>query len=108
MALDAVSNNSLNIFIAERDGNYLGYIELKDWIDYFTGKRQGYVSAIAVTKEAEGKGVGKLLMKKAEEWAKQKGYKELVLQVFSANEKAIKLYEMLGYEPDSMVMVKQI
>ncbi|KYC63185.1 hypothetical protein B4100_0345 [Heyndrickxia coagulans] len=47
-------------------------------------------------------------MKKAEEWAKQKGYKELVLQVFSANEKAIKLYEMLGYEPDSMVMVKQI
>lgn len=108
MALESVENNKSNIFIAEKDGQYLGYIELKDWVDYFTRERQGYVASLAVTRGAEGTGVGTLLLKKAEDWAKQKGYKELVLQVFTANQRAIKLYESLGYEPDISVMVKQI
>lgn len=108
MALESVENNKSNIFIAEKDGQYLGYIELKDWVDYFTRERQGYVASLAVTRDAEGTGVGTLLLKKAEDWAKQKGYKELVLQVFTANQRAIKLYESLGYEPDISVMVKQI
>lgn len=108
MALESVNNNQSSIFIAEKDGKYLGYIELKKWIDYFTEKEQGYVCAIAVTKEAEGKGVGTILLKKAEDWTKQKGYKEIVLQVFTANRNALKLYEKLGYKSDTTVMVKQI
>lgn len=67
MALESVENNKSNIFIAEKDGQYLGYIELKDWVDYFTRERQGYVASLAVTRDAEGTGIGTLLLKKAED-----------------------------------------
>ncbi|GIP64596.1 GNAT family N-acetyltransferase [Virgibacillus pantothenticus] len=108
MALEAISKNFSNIFIAETNGEYLGYIEMRGIVDYFTGEKQGYLSAIAVTKKYEGNGVGKKLMKKAEEWTNDKGYKELVLQLFNGNERAMKFYEKLGFEKDITVMIKQL
>lgn len=108
MAMEAINKNSSNIYIAEKNGQILGYIELKEWVDYFTREKQGYISAVAVSKDFEGKGVGAFLLEKAEEWCKQKGYKELVLQVFSQNKNAIKLYEKSGYESDCIVMVKEL
>lgn len=108
MTVEAIGKNSSNIYIAEKDGHCLGYIELKEWIDYFSREKQGYISALAVSEDFEGMGVGKFLLEKAEEWCKQKGYKELVLQVFSQNKKAIKLYEKSGYKPDCVVMVKEL
>jgi len=108
MIIESINTNASNIYVAKEDDFYLGYIELKGWVDYFTKKKQGYISAIAITEDCEGEGVGKLLLKKAEEWAKQKGYSELVLQVFSENEKAINLYKQNGYESDCIVMVKEL
>jgi ribosomal protein S18 acetylase RimI-like enzyme len=34
---------------------------------------------------------------KAEEWAKGKGYKQLVLNVFANNERAVNFYAYLNY-----------
>ncbi len=50
--------------------------------------------------------VAKRLMTKAEEWAKEKGYKQLILNVFHNNELAVNVYKHLGYEIEVVKMVK--
>ncbi|MDQ0167136.1 ribosomal protein S18 acetylase RimI-like enzyme [Bacillus horti] len=106
LAKEAVERNCSNIFVAEEDGEFIGYIELTEQTDYFTGEKQGYVSAIAVLPQGEGKGIGKKLMQKAEEWTAEKGIQVLVLDVFQKNERAIKLYEKLGYQQEIVKMTK--
>ncbi|WP_132220921.1 GNAT family N-acetyltransferase [Laceyella sacchari] len=61
---------------------------------------------MAVAKEAEGKGVGKSLMRFAEKWAKEQGYGTIVLYVFANNKKARSLYEKMNYTEETIKYVK--
>ncbi len=111
MAREAIAtlDTDSSILIAENeDYQPLGYIHLTKNIDFFTGEEQGYISSIAVAEEGEGKGIGTLLMKRAEEWCKEKNYKQLVLHVFANNERAVRFYENLEYEVEVAKMVKVI
>ena len=48
---------------------------------------------------AKGKGCGKALMKIAEDWAREAGYKRLYLETHSNLTAAMGLYEKLGFQP---------
>jgi ribosomal protein S18 acetylase RimI-like enzyme len=96
-----------DFFVAEDEG-ILGFLHVTKNTDFFTGEEQGYISSVVVTKAGEGKGIGKKLMQYAEEWAKSKGYKQLVLNVFSNNERAVNFYSYLDYKPEVIKMVKEI
>ena len=66
------------------------------------------IEAIAVSSDAEGQGVGKLLLKKAEDWCVKNNCSELVLDVFSTNAKAIRFYKNAGFEEEVKKMVKTV
>jgi ribosomal protein S18 acetylase RimI-like enzyme len=68
----------------------------------------GYIANLAIAKEAEGKGVGKVLMQAAEVWAKARGYRDLSLYVFGTNNHARAFYEKLGYDKDSLELTKLV
>ncbi|SEN93827.1 Ribosomal protein S18 acetylase RimI [Amphibacillus marinus] len=106
LAKKAISSRSSDIFVAEENDNFLGYIELTEVSDYFTTDSVAYISAIAVTHAGEGKGIGKQLMEKADQWCLAKGCKYLALDVFTANEQAINFYNHLGYQAEIVKMVK--
>lgn len=53
---------------------------------------------IAVKKDYWGKGVGRKLMHECINWCKQCGIEQLELEVVTQNERAISLYEKLGFE----------
>lgn len=57
-----------------------------------------YVGAIAIHPAFTGRGYGLQLMQEITEWAKEKGYTRLELDVDEDNPKAKKLYEKAGYE----------
>lgn len=95
------------IYVAESsDGLFLGYIQLGVHIDSFTKIQQGFIESIAVTKEAEGKGIGKYLLRFAEDWAKKQGYETLVLYVLANNQKARNLYKKMNYNEETIKYVK--
>lgn len=54
---------------------------------------------IALVKEYWGMGLGRLLMEEAVRAASAMGYSQLELGVYGDNERAIRLYEKLGFEP---------
>lgn len=85
-----------------------GFIYLTTESDYFTGDKLGYISDLAVVPKFEGQGVGRLLMSAAEDWAREKGYRVLTLDVFAGNERARRVYEKLGYGAEVVKYAKTL
>lgn len=54
------------------------------------------------------KGVGMMLMKKAEHYCKKKGYGEMLLMVATNNQPAIKLYTKQGFKKEQIYMGKRL
>jgi ribosomal protein S18 acetylase RimI-like enzyme len=86
----------------------LGFIYLQAKIDGFSLDRHGHVSDIAITAEAEGSGLGRLLMAEAELWARTKGYRFLTLNAFAGNGAVRQWYEGQGYQPDMVRYFKSL
>jgi ribosomal protein S18 acetylase RimI-like enzyme len=106
-ALDTPPPDS-SLMVAEVEGVPAGCLHVLTRTDFFTLKPHGHISVIAVTKEAEGRGVGKALMAHAEQWARSLGYGHLTLTVFPANTRALALYKRHGYEVDMISMRKAV
>lgn len=95
------------VFVATAgDGAPLGFVFLERTCDYFTGEEHGHVGIIAVAAPAEGTGVAKALMRAAERWGRDAGYRKLTLTVFDGNRRARAIYEHLGYRPETLRYVK--
>lgn len=78
--------------VAETDGTIVGFALY--YIRYSTWKGQRmYLEDILVTEEWRGRGVGKLLMNKLIQIAKEKGFSGMLWQVLDWNEPAINFYK---------------
>ncbi len=95
------------IFIAEDETRaFLGYLWVGEGINMMTGLRHGFVYDIFVKEEFRGKGIGKMLMEKAESYCRERGYSRLLLMVAVKNETAIRLYDSMGFKPEQTYMAK--
>lgn len=96
------------LFIAERDGVPSGCLLLWTLEDYFSQQPHAHISVVAVTKEAEGTGVGRALMAHAEAWARDRGHASVTLSVFEGNRRAQRVYERAGYTTEMRRMAKRL
>ncbi len=90
-----------NIFLlAYNDGQLAGYARLRE--DNNPEQLQGIptleIARIYATSEAIGTGIGKTLMEKAIEIARQRGKQILWLGVWEKNQRAIDFYTRWGFE----------
>ena len=67
-----------------------------------------HLEALALDKRAEGKGVAKALLQRAEQAAKEQGAGSITLHVFAVNERARRLYERAGYDGELMRYIKHL
>lgn len=86
-------------FVAEEAGIILGFALY--YIRYSTWKGQRmYLEDLLVTEEARGKGIGKLLMDRLIEEAKEKKFSGMIWQVLDWNEPAIHFYKKYNAHMD--------
>ena len=102
------SDEGSRLLIVEAGERRLGFALLEEVRDYFTLERHAQVGILAVTGEAEGRGAGGALIRAAEAWARERGYRTLTLNVFSGNSHAREVYEHLGFEPDTIKYIKAL
>ena len=102
------SDEGSRLLIVEAGERRLGFALLEELRDYFTLDRHGHIGILAVTDEAEGLGAGGALIRAAEAWARERGYRTLTLNVFSGNNHAREVYEHLGFEPDTIKYIKAL
>ena len=96
-------------FLAEDEqGVPLGFIQLQSGNDYYYHEKHAHIANVIVAREGEGRGIGRLLMEKGEEWARAQGFRWLTLSVFAQNVRAREVYKTLGYGEDIMKYVKEL
>jgi aminoglycoside 6'-N-acetyltransferase len=103
-------NARTEALLAEVDGRVVGMIEL--WLQTPEDEGSARLPArradfgISVSPGWQGRGLGTALLKAAEAWARERGATRMQLHVTAANTGAVRLYERLGYELDSLLMDK--
>jgi ribosomal protein S18 acetylase RimI-like enzyme len=77
-------------------------------IDQVQGDRHAHIFLLYVLPEHRRRGIGTALMHHVETWATQRGDRQIALQVFSSNQPALNLYQQLGYQTQSLWMIKPL
>lgn len=112
--LKEVKNNSGKCYLAIEEektiGLIMGYVRSYDKYDYLDYKcpKSGEVSELVVSKSARGKGIGKKLMDKMENYFKSIGCEYIFIDVFAYNKNAIEFYNKHGYHTRMLIDVKKI
>ena len=87
--------------IAEEDGAFAGYCFVAaPGREQPEGSRVAELVALYVEPERWDRGVGRALGRAAIAGAAERGYAELELWTFEANQRALRLYQGLGFAPD--------
>jgi len=103
--LDAIHrpNPETLLLVAEQPpGSPAGCVFVTTETDYFTRASSAHVEVVAVTPEAAGTGLGRVLLEEAERWARSRGYRQITLNVFDSNQRARAVYDRLGYRPETI------
>ncbi|HEV2660877.1 MAG TPA: GNAT family N-acetyltransferase [Ktedonobacteraceae bacterium] len=105
----AITNPDDLVLIAEdMQERRLGFLHVTTVADFFTGEPQGYVSDVAVSEQAEGKGVARTLIEHAQAWARERGLRILALDVFAFNTHARAFYQGLGFVEETLKLIKEL
>lgn len=105
----AITNATDLVLLAEDLQNTsLGFLYAISTVDFFTREPQGYIADVAVSQQAEGKGVARALMERAEAWARERGFRILALDVFAMNTHARAFYQHLGYVEETLKLIKEL
>ncbi|HET6602745.1 MAG TPA: GNAT family N-acetyltransferase [Xanthomonadaceae bacterium] len=97
------------LFVAETDnGERVAFAHLQTVTDFFSGGLNCHVSDLVVAKGWDGRGIGRALLRFAEDFAREHRCERLTLAVFPGNENARKLYESEGYGVELVRMAKPL
>ena len=89
--LDAIDSKDKYLMVADEGGKVAGYIVFEKVLD------EGHITDLAVSGEYKKKGIATGLIDRALGLAKEKGIKEIFLEVRESNEAARKLYSKFGF-----------
>jgi len=73
-----------------------------------TGTKHGYIYDMFVKENHRRKGIGTMLMKRAEQCFRKEGYKKMLLMVATKNQPAIELYTKQNFEAEQVFMGKTL
>ena len=94
-------------FVAVEAGSIAGFVTVTER-KHFTGVPEAYVGELAVAEDAEGRGVGRVLMEAVEAWARERDLARISLDTGAANASARGFYAALGYEETDVRLSKAL
>ena len=89
------------VFVAELDGAVAGYVHAEMY-SLLYWEPMVNILGLAVSSECRRKGVGKALMKQVEEWARERGIKEIRLNSGGTRKEAHEFYRSIGFDDEKM------
>lgn len=97
-----------NCFVAEQHSRLVGTILVtptyaQSACEFYTRHGVASVHQFAVDPQHQGVGIGRMLLQKAELWAKQAGFTDLGIDTAEPATHLLELYNHLGYRPVGFV-----
>jgi ribosomal protein S18 acetylase RimI-like enzyme len=102
------------IYIAENECQIVGFIagvmrgQSKEELLESVPSKAGRIIELFIDEQFRGKGIGKRLMEKMEDYFRQYGSDVSKVEVFEPNVKAHNFYRKLGYQDRSIEMLKKL
>lgn len=87
-------------FLAYKEGQPIGFIELSIRNDYVEGADElpvAYIEGLYIDSDYRQKGLGQMLITRAEQWAVQQGFRQLCSDVEMENQLSILFHEKAGF-----------
>jgi len=109
--LDSIAKQDSTTFVAQDFGAVVGFVNVSivnESHSLLQPMRFGRVGSVGVAESKRGKGIGRELMRQAQDWVFGRGGAEVRLNVWAFNTKALRLYEELGYETRSLFLAKRL
>ncbi|MGN1421531.1 MAG: GNAT family N-acetyltransferase [Eubacterium sp.] len=85
------------VFTAEYDGKCIGFVHIEKY-DVLYCEAGANILGLAVSSDYQGLGIGKMLMEKAEKWAKDSGARWVRLNSGAERKEAHKFYRHSGFD----------
>lgn len=105
-----LSDDGRPVFVAEKDGNVLGYIFCvhQQYIgnNSLTDIKTLYIDDLCIDENARGMNIGRSLYNYAVDYARENGFYNVTLNVWADNINAVKFYEKLGLKIQKIGMEK--
>nr|WP_246029074.1 GNAT family N-acetyltransferase [Parashewanella tropica] len=101
-----ITDHDSFLLIAEEAGQIIatGYGQLRGSKLSLIHSKHCYLGVMYVLPEYRGQGINKLMLDKIIAWSKERGVSDFYLDVYSANDSAIKAYEKAGFQPSLLEM----
>ncbi len=93
------------VWVVEREGRLCGFLWLS-LVATMVDPCVGFVNNLYVAPEERGRGLGRLLVQKADEWFRGQGVAKAQLTASAHNAAALRLYESAGYHTIRVRMEK--
>jgi ribosomal protein S18 acetylase RimI-like enzyme len=77
-------------------------------IEQVTGTRYSQIFLLFVKPQHRRRGIGTSLINLATTWAMARGDRQIGIQVFAHNQPALNLYQKMGFETQSYLMLKSL
>ena len=95
--------------VAESAAGVVGFVDL--WMDtpfdpMHQPMRYGFIADLAVSKLERSSGIGEQLMRAAEEWARARDARFVVLEANILNPRAGAFYQRIGYRPATTTFLR--
>ncbi|MFC7061877.1 GNAT family N-acetyltransferase [Halobacillus seohaensis] len=105
-----LADDSYQTYVYQEEKRLLGMIGMSYSLAYHTTGTHVRVISFVVEESSQGKGIGRLLMEKAEDWARMKKANRLILNSGNRKERkgAHSVYEKLGFEGKATGFYKDI
>jgi GNAT superfamily N-acetyltransferase len=86
-------------FVVENAGEVVGFASLGASREP-DGEQEAELYAIYLHPSCWGRGIGRALLHRAEEWMRARGFRRAVLYVLEGNERGERFYRAAGWKPD--------
>lgn len=94
------------VLVAEDDGELIGFLEasIRPFVEDCQTENVGYLEGWWIEPEYRRKGIGRELVNQAENWAREKGCKEMASDSEIGNDLSLKAHRKLGYQETSRLV----
>ncbi|MDP5275760.1 GNAT family N-acetyltransferase [Chengkuizengella axinellae] len=103
---DGLNSNQHFLLSIMNDGQPIGWLWY--FYDHTKPKKAAFIYEFYIYEEHQGKGYGKSTLQALDKLAKEQGIEKISLHVFAHNERALHLYEKLGFEATDINMTKTL
>ncbi len=106
-SIDGAADGHGAVFVAIDEGEIVGFVSVGER-HHFAGALDAYIGELVTAENAEGRGVARALLDRAEQWARDRSYERITLDTGAGNERALAVYDHLGWQREDVRLSKPL